>query len=319
MYSRFLILVVVVFTGVSCIVSGCVHSSARGQNAPYQRYGWSRTGLSQEAVLAASEPIAISSIEELQKIGNDPAYPINGYYVLQNDIDASQTAQWNRGAGFMPIGKLFDEKKWNGFSGWFDGQGHLIRGLTIKRPEESGIGLFASLTPTAIVVNLGLEAGFIHGNNYVGSLAGESNSNAVAACYSSALVKGNSRVGGLIGINRGVIEACYSTATVSGTNRVGGLAGRSWQGIISESYAAGNVFGHDKVLTGGLVGQDGSSVIRNSFWAINRTEQDKSAGGTGLHSTKMMSRTPFDEAGWDFVGLWTLIPGRSLPTFQYQQ
>lgn len=281
-------------------------------------FGWRRTGLSTEAIAAAGSPIEIASIEALQKIGKDAAYPLDGYYVLTTDIDASETSRWNNGAGFDPIGKLNDIK-WKGFSGWFDGAGHKITGLTIQRSEQSGIGLFASLTQTAVVVNVILENGYFHGKYYVGALAGENHSNAVAACHSSGIVKGRSRVGGLIGINRGVVEACYSTATTSADDRVGGLVGRNWKGVISESYAAGNVFGHDRELTGGLVSQNDDGIVRSSFWAIDLTDQDKSAGGTGLRSDMMKARAPFDNVGWDFSGMWTLIPGRSLPTFRFQQ
>ena len=37
--------------------------------------------------------IGISTIEELQLIGNGPAYPLDGYYVLTQDIDASATRE----------------------------------------------------------------------------------------------------------------------------------------------------------------------------------------------------------------------------------
>src|SRR5204862_220704 len=39
-------------------------------------------------------PIGIASIVDLQKIGNDPAYPLTGQYVLTQDIDATETATW---------------------------------------------------------------------------------------------------------------------------------------------------------------------------------------------------------------------------------
>ena len=51
-----------------------------------------------------SAVIQIDSIEKLQKIGNDAAYPLNGEYELTQDIDASDTINWNNGAGFKPIG-----------------------------------------------------------------------------------------------------------------------------------------------------------------------------------------------------------------------
>ena len=308
---------------VCCVIlllfySSCQHQQNSNQKDIYP-FGWNRTGLSQETIAASIPPIKISTIEHLQKIGNDPDYPLNGYYILTNDIDGSATHQWNHGAGFDPIGKQNDEMHWNGFSGWFDGRGHTIQNLTVKRPEKDGVGLFANLTYTAIVINVVIENGYFHGKNYVGSLVGQNSSNALATCYSSGLVKGLSRVGGLAGINRGVIEACYSTASVTGDNYVGGLVGRNWNGIIAESYVSGTVSGRNNFVTGGLVGENASAVVRNSFWATDLTGQETSAGGIGLDSSKMKAMLPFDEAGWDFTSTWTVIPGRTFPKFLYQQ
>ncbi len=84
-----------------------------------------------------AQVISIDSIEELQLIGNDPAYPRNGSYVLSQDIDASATSGWNDGRGFQPIGECYDP-----FCGILDGQGHKIIGLYINRPDESYVGIF---------------------------------------------------------------------------------------------------------------------------------------------------------------------------------
>ena len=48
----------------------------------------------------AMAQIEINDIDELQLIGNDPGYPLDGDYVLGNDIDASATTSWNGDAGF---------------------------------------------------------------------------------------------------------------------------------------------------------------------------------------------------------------------------
>jgi len=66
----------------------------------------------------------ISTIEELQKIGNDPAYTLDGKYELTQDIDASETVNWNNVDGFTPIGT--DS---NPFMDRFDDQGHKMTGL----------------------------------------------------------------------------------------------------------------------------------------------------------------------------------------------
>lgn len=117
---------------------------------------------------AATGPvIEIDSIEELQRIGHDAAYPLDGNNVLTQDIDASATATWNDGAGFDPIGD--DHNK---FAGVFDGQGYGILSLIVYRPLESDIGLFSHISVNGEVHNLGLQGGRITGSGTVGALAG---------------------------------------------------------------------------------------------------------------------------------------------------
>jgi hypothetical protein len=43
--------------------------------------------------------IVIDDIEELQKIGHSFEYLLDGVYELSGDIDASDTLNWNSGAG----------------------------------------------------------------------------------------------------------------------------------------------------------------------------------------------------------------------------
>lgn len=90
------------------------------------------------------EGIAIKNAEDLSKIGNDAAYPMNGDYVLVADIDLT-------GSLFTPIGGAESDsgvvKGGNVFSGTFDGRGHTIVGLTIdlSPTRRSHIGLFGSV------------------------------------------------------------------------------------------------------------------------------------------------------------------------------
>ena len=86
------------------------------------------------APAATHAQIEIASIEDLQKIGNDEAYPLDGDYVLTQDIDASETVDWNGGEGFEPIGSEDTP-----FTGVFDGRGHVIDGLAMRR-EGRGPG-----------------------------------------------------------------------------------------------------------------------------------------------------------------------------------
>lgn len=229
---------------------------------------------------ADMQPIAINTIEELQRIGNDEAYPLNGYYVLTHDIDASRTAWWDQGAGFDPIGQRLADDDSLAFNGWFDGQGYAIRGLVINRPESQGVGLFGSIGSNAVVVNLVLEGGSITGKHYVGALVGENWSQQVSACYTEIPVSGVSRVGGLAGINRGVLDSCTSTGDVAGTDYVGGLLGRNYEGIIQSCFSSGKVIGTH--WTGGLIGESFFGETYDSFWDSVLSGRSISAGGIGL-------------------------------------
>lgn len=256
-------------------------------------------------------PIEISSIEQMQHIGCDPYYPLNGYYVLTNDIDASCTERWNNGQGFSPIGMDFENEGAAGFGGYFDGQGHVIRNLYIQRPETHGIGLFRCVGKQAIVTNLHLEGGVVVGAHYVGTLVGVNFSQSISYCSAGVEVAGLSRVGGLIGINRGVVERSYAMERVQGDTYVGGLVGRNYKGIVRECYAAGQVVGISSA--GGLVGDAIEAETTASFWDVTTSGISVSAGGWGDQSEVLVSRAPYEEAGWDFRNTWDISPGISYP------
>lgn len=234
---------------------------------------------------AAATPVAINSIEALQRIGNDAEYPLNGYYVLTQDIDASGTAYWNNGQGFAPIGQRLEEDDSLAFNGWFDGQGHTIRGLVINRPDAQGVGLFGSIGGVAVVVNLVLEGGSITGSHYVGALVGENWSQEVAACVSSVEVSGATRIGGIAGINRGVLDSCNATGAVQGNEYVGGLVGRNYEGIIQYCVSSGEVSGIR--WAGGLIGETFAGETYDSFWDVESSGLNVSAGGVGMTSAEI--------------------------------
>lgn len=246
---------------------------------------------------SAQAQIEISSRVELQLIGHDPDYPLDGDYVLTRDIDASATETWNSGAGFIPIGT--DEDR---FTGSFDGQGFVITGLHINRPEENEVGLFGSVGEGATIKDLGLEAVSITGNNRVGGLAGRNNGT-VSDVYVTGVVTGgeffvgglvgwhfgmltnshaavevsgnNNIVGGLLGGNGGEVMHCHATGSVSGNQEVGGLVGQSSE-IITQCYATGSVSGTNSV--GGLVGSSNFSIITQCY-AMGSVSGTSSVGG----------------------------------------
>jgi len=209
------------------------------------------------------KPIQISSIKELQRIRNDPNYPLDGYYELTQDIDASETINWYNGIGFRPIGTLLYP-----FEGKFDGKGHKITGLYIKDSFDENrlfvTGLFGLVESVAEIKNVVIENAKIFGWYSTGALVGD-NYGTVRNCYSiNCSISGYYNTGGLIGENDGTISCCYSTSSVFGYDWkfcIGGLVGDNY-GTIVNCYNTGSVNGYNSV--GGLTGRNSGPII-NSY------------------------------------------------------
>ncbi|MCA1901310.1 MAG: PASTA domain-containing protein [Candidatus Hydrogenedens sp.] len=251
--------------------------------------------------------IQIRSIEELQMIGNSPDYPLDGDYELVQDIDASGTAQWNEGAGFIPIGDQLHP-----FSGTFNGNEHKIVGLHINRPEEDYVGLFRSIGPDGILWNFGIEDANITGGNYVGIITGL-NSGILTQCYVTGSVSGIIAVGGLISSNYGEIENCYSTATTSGIGYVAGLVFVNYNKM-TNCYSSGAVLGEYE--TGGLTYDNLDGIVTNCYWDVQTSGQSWSDGGIGKSTEEMKQLITFDD--WDFVNVWGIIENTTYPYFLWQ-
>jgi hypothetical protein len=226
-----------------------------------------------------NDPYIITNAKQLQEM----KYDLKAYYVLGNDIDASETRFWNDGRGFEPIGDFY-----NRFTGSFDGKGYKIYNLYINT-TRAYVGLFGFVEQKGIVKNVGLEnvkisstrwfigglvglneygtvsncysTGTVKGGEYVGGLIGENYRGTISNCYSTVFVNGERIVGGLIGLNNGTVFNCYSTGSVNGGEDVGGLIGLN-NGVVSNCYSTASVNGTEAV--GGLVGIN-FNIISNCY------------------------------------------------------
>lgn len=221
----------------------------------------------------------------------------SGYYALGSNIDATATAGWNSGAGFIPIGGWYTGSK---FTGTFDGLGHTICNLSVNWGTMY-IGLFGYADRGSVIQNVGLIGASVTGGGDTGALAGY-NAGSIKNSYATGTVTGTgSASGGLVGENAGAtIDNSYATATVSGNGNVGGLVGNNNTAnvsctsgpnchsgselvgsTVSNSYATGAVNDSGGVV-GGLVGNNTGSTIKDSFATGSVTATDPShryAGG----------------------------------------
>ena len=217
------------------------------------------------------------------------------HYRQTASIDASDTATWDGGAGWTPIGTEPSR-----FGGTYNGDGHTIRGLFINRPGTDWLGLFGFTGQYSTVQNLGVIGVNITGGQHIGGLAGGVNSGAVVTqCFATGTVTGTNEIGGLAGSNSGTTSNSYAIVTVNGSGIVGGLVGYNAVGNIINSYAAGAVTGSTNV--GGLAGKAFVATTTASFWDTQTSGQASSAGGTGKTTAEMKTLTTFTDAGWDFA------------------
>ncbi len=223
--------------------------------------------------IAGNAYTVINDVNALQNMNSG----LLGRYALGSDIDASATASWNSGAGFVPVGKAAAK-----FWGTLDGLGHRINGLYINRSATDDIGLFG-YTSNATIRNVGVTDSNITGRYFVGGLVGYKYSGTVSNSYSTGAINGYSALGGLVGMNAGgVISYSHSTCGVTGTAAlaaVGGLVGiNNPDGTITHSYSySPNTVqgGH----AGGLVGMN-DGTISNSY-AVTRVIGTNGSGYVG--------------------------------------
>jgi len=190
---------------------------------------------------------------------------LDAYYDLIQDIDCSDTVNWDGGAGFMPIGTNVIS-----FTGSLDGNNFNITGLAINRSGTDYIGLFGYTSPGVLITNniknIGLADVNILGFDFVGGLIGYSYSSTISSSYATGTVSGRNNVGSLIGgTYDSTISDSYSEGNISGNGNIGGIVGYAHDSTtISNCYSTGAVSGAT-AYSGGVVGYISSSTISNSY------------------------------------------------------
>ena len=222
------------------------------------------------------EGIPIYTAEDLDNVRNK----LDGSYVLMNDIDLAEWGEWE------PIGEAIEEYSGAAydvdclFRGSFDGQGHIIKNLTITGDtHRRHNGLFGYIH-LAEIKNLGLENinidiinSDINNNSYIGGIYGRGSYSDISNCYTSGsisftfpaeIMTGDNEgifdiymeIGGICGENSSSkISNCYNQADIStlcnssvypyvpivATADLGGICGESINSIISSCYNIGNL------------------------------------------------------------------------------
>ncbi len=189
-------------------------------------------------------PYLVATADHLNEIRDH----LDKHFRQTADIDLG-VSQWSQGEGWRPIGVPRTAKS---FSGTFDGNGHVIRNMIIRREGAQNQGLFGHLQQAAIR-RVVLEGVDIQGSSNTGALAGRADDAKIENVTVSGTVTGVFYVGGVIGfLSGGSLVQASSTATVKGLERTGGLVGCSVGADLQRVASRGEVQGTDQV--GGVVG-----------------------------------------------------------------
>ena len=268
----------------------------------------------------APETIEIRDWYDLDAVRDN----LGGSYLLMDDLDSTTAGYMelaseitNGGRGWEPIGTSD-----YGFTGSFNGQGHEIRDLFINRPDQDYVGLFAHISWTHPVENVGVvenvrvvnadvtgssQVGVLVGHNagivsnsystlsltsggfYVGGLVGYNDGGFVSNSYSTGNVTGIRYVGGLVGhitgartVREGTVRNCYSTSSVTGGTRVGGLAGS----VLADVNVSNSYFAGSvtgRRWVGGLVAENYGGNVSNSYSTGNVTGSGYAGGLVALN------------------------------------
>ena len=259
------------------------------QGNDYPRLSWqqlSGTPITTDYPLATytgsgveSNPFVISTANDFVSL----SYRVSDwdkYFILANDIDMSSISDYS--------GPEY-------FSGNFDGQGYVVRNLTIDAKatgDKSVIGLLPWLI-NANVSNLGIIDYKIVLGSYsdsVGALCGFNDYGTISNCYSSGQITSEGNIewaaGGLVGSNYyGNIINCYSKSSIifnGDADSIGCLSGDNYLGLISGCSSDGTItINGESGYVGSLIGGSwkGSIIDSSSSGLVSLNGDSHYIGG----------------------------------------
>lgn len=256
-------------------------------------------------------------------------------YRLTADIDLSEYCSEN--GGWEPIGYTVYEpipgkegyvkapETEGYFNGTFDGDGHMITGLYINRPNEQGQGLFGlreDLRPSdawtydykdneeyeakriTTIKNLYIKDCRITGSYYTGGVMGgmynfdqgeEYGAIHIENCHVTGTIDGSLTVGGVAG-SASMIKDSSFAGSVSAGSSAGGIAGEAYD--INGCAVLGDISGNNAV--GGIGGT--AVCVRNSYVVGSVTGYNSVGGITGWGACLTGCYTRADVTGYTRTG-----------------
>ncbi len=260
-------------------------------------------------ITVLSQPVEISTSDELQAIGADET-SLAGAYILMNDIDL---------AGY-PWKAIF------GFAGKFDGNGHVVKNLTTNNDQNRAGGLFGKALAGSLIKNVGVVDCDVTSGWYSSAVVGDCfgevvNCFAEGGTVTSISTGGVGNIGSFCGMTRpsGSVTNCYSTADVTfgdaGWANQGGFCGHV-AGPITNCYFAGTVTVAGAEGLGGGFHGNGVGALTSFYFNVDeggirfRDSAASTLDGARITDDMTQQSTYVD---WDFASVWSIEEGQDYP------
>jgi hypothetical protein len=249
----------------------------------------------------SGDPYQVATASQLNEVRDY----LTAYFIQTADIDLSEYGNWT------PIAPDGD-----GFEGEYDGDGHLITGLTMYNIARNGLFDIVSGTVKKVgLVDIDLtcdnDGGFT-----TGCICLYLNAGSVDQCFSTGIIRNTSTgrielyFGGIVYFNSsGSITNCYSRVDSNyppSALLAGGLVADN-RGSIENCYWAGKL----PASAGGIIGQEtGSPTYSDLYWDAEYSGQSMSAQGgnipnaTSRTTAQMVYPTYSEYTDWDFDTIW---------------
>ncbi|MBQ9231072.1 MAG: hypothetical protein IJ190_07805 [Prevotella sp.] len=231
----------------------------------------------------SSDPYIISDATELRKLADDVEsgktyrdeyFKMTADVIVNRNVLNSNGTLKGTGTGleqWKPIGKGLTP-----FCGTFDGNGHTISGIYIKKEERDSLGLFGYFAGT--LSNLVLNDSYVAGKSRNGCMIGVASyatysktyAPKVSMCinYGTAQSISGSYLGGIIGYSKqGDIHKCINYGVLNGYRYVGGVVGFLGASTAKDCVNCGSIKGDNHV--GGIIGEHARHKIDGSWKYTN--------------------------------------------------
>jgi signal transduction histidine kinase len=243
----------------------------------------------------------INTCQQLQDMTNN----LVDNFELGQNIDCSNSANWNNGKGFAPIGCQADTSTYVPFTGALEGNNYTVSNLNIDGASCYLGAIFAS-TSDALIQDLTISGPVMR------SVPGYAYANAVVSGYDQGSTFNNIHINGdFSGTNQliaGGLIGLVNGPTTTTINRV------SFTGAVNGEFVGNGTFG-------GLIGiQYGPASISDSYVQANliRTSTESPGGQVGglvsysgapLQITNSYASLSYDGAGGTYATNATMTAG----------